>query len=35
VWFLLPPLIYLTATFLVFVPGRAWFRRRPRGSRPV
>ncbi len=30
VWFLLPPLIYLTASFLVFVPGRAWFRRRPR-----
>jgi hypothetical protein len=32
---LLPSLIYLTASFLVFVPGRAWFRRRPRGNRPV
>jgi hypothetical protein len=35
VWMLLPPLIYLTAAFLVFVPGRAWFRRSPRASRPV
>jgi hypothetical protein len=32
---LLPSLIYLTAAFLVFVPGRAWFRRRPQGNRPV
>ncbi len=35
VWMLLPSLIYLTASFLVFVPGRAWFRRRPPGNRPV
>ncbi len=31
---LLPSLIYLTASFLVFVPGRAWFDRRPRANRP-
>jgi hypothetical protein len=35
VWMLLPPLIYLTASFLVFVPGRAWFRRSPRANQPV
>jgi hypothetical protein len=35
VWMLLPPLIYLTASFLVFVPGRAWFRSSPRANRPV
>ncbi len=34
VWMLLPSLIYLTASFLVFVPGRAWFDRRPRANRP-
>jgi len=35
VWMLLPSLIYLTASFLVFVPGRAWFRRRTPENRPV
>jgi hypothetical protein len=35
VWILFPSLIYLTASFLVFVPGRAWFRRRPRENPPV
>jgi len=34
VWMLLPSLIYLTASFLVFLPGRAWFHRRPPGNRP-
>jgi len=29
VWVLLPSLIFLTASFLLFVPGRAWFGKRP------
>lgn len=33
VWMLLPSLIYLTASFLVFFPGRAWFAKRSRENR--
>jgi hypothetical protein len=34
VMMLVPPLVYLLATFLVFVPGRAWFARLPAPGSP-